>query len=265
MKKLLTLLIALLIVGSALSQVVLFGPRRTVEAAPAVDSPDDISGLFFWYEGDEAVTNSSGALASADELVSWWGDKSGNGRHLRTNNVHGVNPIYKTAAQTGKSIGGLQFAGTTNQLKVGFTAQADMTIFVAWRTASSGSYKIFLDSTNASARQVMYKRNTDLFTISSVTEQTVAGAIPNPSWNIMCAVFNSGGNDSIYTNGVVASTSLVAGNQSLDGLTIGGAYDGTNPLGNAEYLPTIIGYNRLLNSTEIGQVFTFINGRLSVY
>lgn len=232
-------------------------PRNV--AASGINSPADIANLFAWYKGDALVTNTAGTLAVGDDAVAWWGDSSGNGRHLRTNNIHGSTPLYKSAAQTSKSQGGLQFAGTTNQLKVGFTAQADTTIFVVWRTATSGSYKLFLDSTNASARQTMYKRNTDLFTISSGTEQTVSGAIPNPSWNKFCAVFNSGGNDSIYTNGVVASTTLSAGNQSLDGLNLGSSYDGTSAIGNGEYLGEVIIYNRNLNSTEIGQVFTYLD------
>lgn len=231
---------------------------RNVTAEAAVDSPDDIANLFAWYKGDALVTNTAGALAAADESVAWWGDSSGNGRHLRTNNVHNTTPVYKTAAQTGKSQGGIQFAGTTNQLKIGFTALPDTTIFVVWRNNSGGAYKFTVDSTNTSARQTMYKRNTDLFTIASVTEQTVAGAIVNPSWNKFCAVFNSAGDDSIYTNGVVASTTLVSGSQSLDGLTLGGAWNGTSSIGNGEYLGEVIIYNRLLNSTEIGQIFTYL-------
>lgn len=235
-------------------------------ASGGISSPTEIANLFAWYKGDAAVTNTAGGSPpTTDDAIAWWGDSSGNGRHLRTNNVHGTTPIWKNSGATGKSYGGMQFAGTTNQLKIGFSAQADTTMFVVWRTASSGTYKLFLDSTNSAARQVMYKRNTDLFTIFSGTEQIVAGAIPNPSWNIMCAVFNSAGNDSVYTNGVVASTSLSAGNQSLDGLTLGGAYDGTNPIGSGEYLVEVVIYSRLLNSTEIGQVNDYLNTRWAVY
>ncbi len=232
--------------------------------APIV--PTDIANLYAWYKGDAGITNTSGSGSPAnDDPVAWWGDSSGNGRHLRTNNVHGSTPLFKSSSSTGKSFGGLQFAGTTNSLRIGFTALPDTTIFVVWRTASAGSYKLFLDSTNAAARQVMYKRNTDLFTIASATEQTVSGAIPNPSWNVFCAQFNSAGNDSIYTNGVVASTALVAGTQSLDGLTVGSANDGTSPLGSGEYLVEVIIYSRLLNSTEIGGVNSYLNTRWAVY
>ncbi len=267
MKNLIVALAVLLSVGTARSQALyesLLLLNQGAVAAPIV--PTDIANLHAWYKGDAGITNTSGSGSPAnDDPIAWWGDSSGNGRHLRTNNVHGSTPLFKSSSSTGKSFGGLQFAGTTNSLRIGFTALPDTTIFVVWRTASAGSYKLFLDSTNAAARQVMYKRNTDLFTIASATEQTVSGAIPNPSWNVFCAQFNSAGNDSIYTNGVVASTALVAGTQSLDGLTVGSANDGTSPLGSGEYLVEVIIYNRLLNSTEIGGVNSYLNTRWAVY
>ncbi len=260
MKNLIVALAVLISVGTVKSQALyesLLLLNQGAAAAPIV--PTDIANLYAWYKGDAGITNTSGSGSPAnDDAVAWWGDSSGNGRHLRTNNVHGTTPLFKSAATIGKSQGGIQFATSTNQLKVGFTALPDTTIFVVWRNASGGTYKITMDGTNAAAVQELYKRNTDVFGMYSGTEQTASGALVNPSWNKLCGVFNSAGNDSMYTNGVVVSTSLSAGNQSLDGLTVGGAGNGTSSLGNAEYLGEVIIYNRLLNSTEIGQIFTYL-------
>lgn len=256
---LLALLVAVLSV-QADRRALMMSKRTTASAY----SPTDTANLFAWYKADALLTNLIGtAVIGEGTNIIAWGDSSGNGRHLTTNNPTASAQRYKGTAATGKSQGGIERIAA--YMRVGFTAQADTTIFIVWRNASSGDNAIPIDSTNSAARQLVYKDPSNFPTISAVTAASGNIAFVNPSWNIVAGVFNSGGNDSLYTNGVAYSTSLTAGSQSLDGLTILATYNDNGPLGTGEYVGEIIIYNRNLNSTEIGQVNTYLNGRWSVY
>ena len=263
-----TFLILLLSGLSLVAQSGLRSPAFVAQLRPAAAgsySPSDTANLFAWYKSDALLTNSTGTSPpAADESVKGWGDSSGNGRHVTTNNPTAIMPIFKSAAAIGKSQGGLEF-GSGKRLRVGFTALPDTTIFVVWRAAISGGYVFATDSTNSSARQGVYQTGSGVLKIYSGTEQTASSVVPNPSWNILCGVFTSSGNDSSYTNGVVFSTTLTSGNQSLDGLTLGSDWSGSSPLSVGEYLGEVIVYDRNLTGTEIGQVSTYLNSRWSVY
>lgn len=236
-------------------------------AAAAAFAPTDIANLFAWYKSDALVTNTAGVSPpSGGDSVAKWGDSSGNGRHLQTNSAAIAAPLYIAPATTGKTYGGIEKAAGAN-LRVGFTAQADTTIFVVWRNATAGSQKVVLDSTNVSNRQIVYKKTTEFLATYAGSEIAANGvAIANPSWNIVAATFNSAGSDSLYTNGVAFTTSGTVGAQTLDGLSVLARYDnGGDSLVTGEYLGEVIIYNRVLNSTEIGQVNTYLNSRWSVY
>ena len=234
------------------------------DVASAAYSPSDTANLFAWYKSDALVTNliSTDVVAEGTNIIAW-GDSSGNGRHLTTNNPTASAQLFKGTAATGKAQGGIE--RITQFLRVGFTAQPDTTCFVVWRIATGATVAIPFDSTNSAARQLVYKSSLARPAISAVTEQVSPGAIVNPSWNIICGVFNSAGDDSLYTNGVAFSTALTAGSQSLDGLTLLTSFNNNGPMSSGEYIGEVIVYNRNLNSTEIGQVHTYINGRWSIY
>lgn len=256
---LLALLVAVLSVQA--DRRALMMSKRTT--APAY-SPTDTANLFAWYKADALLTNLIGTAVIADGTnIIAWGDSSGNNRTLTTNNATASPQRYKGTSSTGKAQGGIErIAG---YLRVGFTAQANTTIFIVWRTATSGANSIPLDSTNSASRQIVYKSSSDFPTISATTAQSGNIAFANPSWNIVCGVFNGSGNDSLYTNGVAYSTSLTAGNESLDGLTLLTTFGDAGVLATGEYIGEVIIYARNLNSTEIGQVNTYLNGRWSVY
>ena len=239
----------------------------TRNVASAAYSPSDTANLFAWYKSDALVTNTSGASpAAGGDSVASWGDSSGNSRHLRTNSAAIAAPLYIAPATTGKTYGGIEKGAGAN-LRVGFTAQVDTTIFAVWRNATAGNQKVVVDSTNASNRQIMYKKTTEFIATYAGSEILANGvAIANPSWNIVAATFNSAGNDSLYTNGVAFTTTGTVGATTLDGLSILSRYDnGGDSLGSGEYLGEVIIYSRVLNSTEIGQVNTHLNSRWSVY
>lgn len=255
----LALLVACVFTASADRRRLMMGGNV---ASAAVDSPDDIANLFAWYKADALVTNTAASSppSNGDSIMAW-GDSSGNGRHLTTNRP-ATPPTWENAAGTGKSFGGMEGAATAS-LSVGFTAQANTTIFIVWRINSGATFVIPIDSTNASARQVLYKNNSPGFSAFSGTDLAGGNAVTG-TWFIEAATFNSGGNDTLYTNSVAVVTGD-AGNQSLDGLNLMTARDGTSSLGANEWVGEVVVYSRVLTSTEIGQVFTYLNGRWSVY
>lgn len=56
----------------------LLRPRRASAAAPAF-SPTDLTGLYAWWDADDASTFTAGW---SSPYISQWSDKSGNGHHL---------------------------------------------------------------------------------------------------------------------------------------------------------------------------------------
>jgi len=221
-------------------------------------SPSDLSGLFAWYKADALVTNTAHATPPADnDTIEGWGDSSGNNRTLTPATG---NPIWRNAATTGRTIGGLQFSAAT-RLRIGFTAVSGCTIFSLWRNNSSGSSHATCDSTNSAQRQMVYISGGDAFAIYAGNAFVTTGTAANPSYNVQTAIFVTAGNDTIRTNGVVAISSSDAGSETLDGLTVGAAWDGGNNLGTGEYVSEVVVYNRNLNSTECGQVETYLLAR----
>lgn len=223
-------------------------------------SPSDISGLFAWYKADSLVTNNAGTSPPADsDTIKGWGDSSGNNRTLTPASS---NPTWRNAATTGRTIGGLQFSATT-RLAVGFTAPSGSTIFALWRNNSSGSTHAVVDSTNSAQRQMVYINGSDKFACYSGNAFVTVGTVANPSFNVQTVIFvASSANETIRTNGVVAINSSDAGDEKLDGLTVGSAWDGSNNIGTGEYVCEIVIYNRTdLTGTELSNVETYLLAR----
>ena len=265
MKRILTISLLLLTVILTVS-----ADRRrmlmTRNVASAAYSPSDTANLFAWYKSDALVTNTAGTSPpAANDSVASWGDSSGNSRHVRTNLANATAPWFKGTAATGKSYGGIENQGAA-MLSVGFTAQADSSIFFVWRNASAGVQKVIVDSTNSTSRHAIYKSATEKVSMYSASVIGSDINVVNPSWNIIAAVFNSAGSDALYTNGVAFTTAGNVGAGNLDGLALTSRYDGsTDRLSTGEYLGEVVIYNRALNATEIGQVNTYLNSRWSAY
>jgi len=220
-------------------------------------SPTDLSGLFAWYKGDNLVTNSADASPPSDgDSIKAWGDSSGNNHTLT---IASGNPTWNNAATTGRAQGGLVF-GVNKQLQVGFTAVAGTTVFVLWRNNSAGATHMAVDSTNTANRQAVYINGANAFAIYAGDAFLTTGTAANPSFNVQTGIFVTAGDDTIRTNGVVAITG-VSGADTLDGLTVGSAFNGGNNLGAGEYVAEVVIYNRNLNSTECGQVETYLSTR----
>jgi hypothetical protein len=221
--------------------------------------PSDVSGLFGWWKADNLVTNTAGTTPPADsDTIHGWGDSSGNNRTLTPASN---DPTWRNAATTGRTIGGIQFSATT-RLRVGFTALTSSTIFVLWRNASSGATHMAIDSTNTANRMAVYINGADAFSIYSGAAFVTTGVAANPSYNAQTAIFVAAGNDTIRTNGVVAISSSDSGSDTLDGLTVGGAWDGANNLGTGEYVSEVIVYNRAtLSGTELANVEAYLLNR----
>lgn len=244
MRKWIISLLLLLAVGGVLAERRQLLYRAPTAASGGISSFSDIANLFAVYDGNLLVTNSAGNPAADGEKLLSWGDSSGNGHHAFTN---GVDTTYESAPSMGTNK-----AIRMGSFRAGFTALPDTTILVAVRVTALGSFIAAIDSTNSAAAQTIYKDNADLPTIYSGTVLAPAsGAMSLNANHTLIATFNSGGNDSLYTNGVLCVTGD-SGNQSLDGATLGDLDAQTIPWG--DYVGLIVIYNRILNSTEIAQI-----------
>lgn len=201
----------------------------------------DIPNLFLVLDANLGATNSAGSLAVGGDKLKSWRDSSGNGHHVFTNGAACTFSSSAFGTNAGINFGSMWAA---------FTALPDTTILIAVKLTTSGTYLAGFDSTNTTARQIVFKDNAGLPNFYSGTTRTGGNALALGYYTFM-ATFNSGGNDFLYTNGVQCVTGDT-GNQSLDGIKVGAQYDDTIPWG--QYIGLVVIWNRVLNATERGQV-----------
>lgn len=103
-------------------------------AAPPAWTPDSVAGLQLWLDASDAGTlfqnsGGTGAVTSDGDPVGYWGDKSGNARHV-TQATSGRRPLYKPSGlDTGKA--GLLFDDVDDFLsRTGITLSGAQTVAV---------------------------------------------------------------------------------------------------------------------------------------
>ena len=115
-------------------------------------SPDDLANLTAWYDADDISTlwttsARSTQVASLNDPVGAWDDKSGNAYHLLQTSA-GARPTYKTTA-------GIYFDGASTQYVFDSTARdsvnLDGSYFFVYNHASGTSGSGFTNSSNANA------------------------------------------------------------------------------------------------------------------
>jgi len=238
-----------------------YSGRSKTPVPPASLLPTDIANLFAWYKSDALVTNLAGTSPPANgDSIRAWGDSSGNGRHLSTNNPTASGPTWSNATSAAKSQGVFAFA-SGKQMRVGFSALANTTVLVAWRTETTGGTHAVCDSTNTGNRQMVYVNSGDLFAMYSGAAFLTGGAVAQHTWNVQACIFSGSGNDTIVTNGVQAVNGT-AGGDLMDGFNVGSDWNGANNLSLLDNVGEIIIYSRNLDvTTEIVPLTSYLRGR----
>lgn len=129
-----------------------------------ISVPTDIAGCQLWLDGDDISTlyQDSGAttpVASDDDPVGYWGDKSGVGNHV-TQATAGNRPTYKAGIQNSRDV--LRFDGgdTLRRLDaLGFSGNPAMTVFIVTINLpdlASAQYPLSLGGSAALGGQIIF-------------------------------------------------------------------------------------------------------------
>jgi hypothetical protein len=229
-----------------------------------ISAPTDIANCVLWLDGSDAanIYTDSGltTLVSADgDPVGGWKDKS-TGGHNATQATSGNRPTYKTAIKNGKSV--LLLDGVNDQLTVSLSLGA-RTIFIVARSdsTSSGAYETLLTVGGGSGFFFKVADGTGAFACNLYNGgDNLSGTSAVNSW-VVFSVANDGtaGNDDLYKNASIFASVALAGSAAYDSVGGHGAEYLTG------YIAEMVAFDRLLNSTEIGQMHTYLNNKWAVY
>jgi hypothetical protein len=217
---------------------------------------------YIWWAATAGVTNYSGTAAADEERIASVLDQSGNGKHLLGPASSGSSLKFQTSIQNGLPV--LE-SGTSIWMSraLGETLAQPITYFIVVRVISSGTHAYWLDGTNSSASERIYlgKTNGDVPSGGATSSLTDTGnTLANPSTHIFALVVN-GASSKMYKNGVEVEAGDV-GAGGLTGITVGNLYTHTNGGGQ---MGEILVFDEALDSTEIANMFTWLNAKWAVY
>ena len=225
-------------------------------------SPASLSGLSLWLKADAGVTASGSSVTA-------WADQSGNGNNVTAYN----NPQLVTNALNSKPVISFDGSGSYASFPISLTESTPRTIFIVGKyndtnrgqegfmaLGFSGSWDKGYVFREGGTENTYYYENIDgQNQIIAPTSTSVA------NYHIVTIKhFPEGSSDSIMgingSFGVGGQISLSAVNEGLIALrsTGGSEYASVN-------IAEIIIYNRELNSTEQGQVQSYLNTKYAIY
>ena len=228
-------------------------------------SPSDISGLKLWLKAD-AITG----LSDGDPVTTW-SDSSGQGNDA-TQSTAGQKPLYKTAIQN--SLPAVRFDATDDVLKT----QADGTLkpfslFAVIKVADLSTTRTLIGSWNGTNNSIASGGiSIDLATASKTrflkAEVVVIGTsttAPTTSTLIVGVTYDGSGNYAFYKNGAADGSGTNDQTFTADRKILIGALrpDGLIPF-NADAFE-LVRYDSVLDSTQRGNIHTYLNGKWAVY
>ena len=199
--------------------------------------PDDIDGLEFWYDGDDAST-----FSLTGTSVDQWDDKSGNARHVLNGNADATRPTYSSA--TGR-VTFVTLNGTFLQsANFGGDLAQPTTIFVVYNTSTPAGAGGIFDGLSI-LRTSIYFAGDDWRMNAGATILEANATDAND--NIHVTEFN-GVTSKYWINGGLR-TSGAAGAQTLDGITLGVLGDLSTSFLDGEIIE-VFGYNKVLTTSQ---------------
>lgn len=215
-----------------------------------------ISNLFAQYD----AANTSSVTISGG--VSQWSDVSGNGRHL-AQGTSSDRPTYVTPGKNGLNT--ISFDGSNDQLQTSsFTFTNPATFFFVIKMGSFASYQSVFDGINNNTANLNANNDSSInkFAFYSDGWETVqlTGLSLN-TWYRTTWVFN-GGSSLAYINDGSAVTWSDGNLSNIGGFRLGEG-DGGGEHANME-LGEFIVYNRALNSTERGQINSYLSTKWAI-
>lgn len=218
--------------------------------------PTQLSNLRNWYEPDPTVwfqsSGGSGAVGSDGDPLGYWGDKSGNARHL-TQSTSGARPSVYFDALNGYPV--VRFAGSHWLTTSTWSAESQpLTAFAVARcTDNTAQRQIFDGHTTGGSRITLFYQTSNRLTLYAGTavNYTVGDV---SAFALVAAMFN--------TTSSVLSVDRICTNGAGGGNTFSGMHVGSNHNGNNEFLigdiAEILVYGRLLTYAEIAMVENYL-------
>jgi hypothetical protein len=223
----------------------------------AAFSPLTISGLALWLDASDASTlfqadNGTTPAAADADPVGYWGDKSGNGRHV-TQSTAGSKGTLKTSIQNGRNI--VRFDGGDVLTRASVTIAQPCTVFVVGASTTNDGIVIGGAATIGMYRSAALK-------LCYQAGNFISGTVSvGTSFFIGAAVFN-GASSQLITNGTVASTSN-PGAGGFGAVGVGAYSNGANKA--ACDVGEILIYSAALSDASLTAMIAYLNTRWSTF
>ncbi|MDX2082392.1 MAG: LamG-like jellyroll fold domain-containing protein [Rickettsiales bacterium] len=262
------ILIAGVISGSGVVKSARINSARSFTAKSVVPT---INGLTAWYEAslDDSFIKSE---AYNSGQISTWYDISPSSRIAKRNSltrsasaqvlyqISGINKIPSVSF-----ISGANASFNLSSFYQGSLTQS--TIFIVFRPTNSVTLATISDSNSTSSTSIALNSNNITLNAGISASTSTASNPANISLNnnYIMAVYFSGSSSKAYLNNATTSagnSTIDAGTNSLNGLTIGSQYNSTNPYNGL--ISEIIIYNRALQIQERRDVFKYLSYKYKI-
>lgn len=247
-----------------------FAAKYTLGAPIASFAPSDLSGLLGWYKAD-SLALSDGAAVSA------WTDSSGAGHNL-AQATGGSQPTYHTAQLNG--LPAVTFDGTADHMTTSAFASptAGCTVIAVLKQTPANAYRMLFNHAAQATWATPYARvaarlSDDAggggigqiwqFWVEDATDvpsETEEGTVATSTWQLMEFVYDQT-NLKIRRDGTQVATKARTGTltSSTRPIFLGADTDLGEPF--KGQVGELVYYGRGLDSTELGQVRTYLQGR----
>jgi len=219
--------------------------------SPSGFSPSDLSGMVFWHKSDTGVTGTSPVTA--------WADQSGNG-----NNFAAASGGPTLVAADLNGFPALSFtSGSNNHLEtaasIPYSTFTGLTIAVVLKYTAIGNYGIYIANAADEIRQVPAGQ---LQLATNATNNCIDTVDRSGAYHVVTATHLAATNALVLrVGGVVVATdtggALTNGIAAL-GRQISGSFPGT-----VRIVEDVV-YNRVLNSTELGNIEGYLASRYAL-
>jgi hypothetical protein len=202
---------------------------------------------------------------SNGSTISQWNDFSGGAQHITQSNSS-LRPIYRTNIKNGLPV--VDFDGVNDALqRTSFsqgTQQQPNTIFILANIQSlqSGNRYIF-EGGNSSFRQSMTYGSSNRFIFPGCGSILSTSSGATLGWKILVASFNTSNSFYRENENTFLSGSLSSCN-GWNGVTVGSYIDLSTVYAVNCQIGEVIGYNRLLNSSEITNIEQYLSNKWAV-
>lgn len=213
--------------------------------------------------GYGTVPSSSTTTSNGGTIINSWTDQSANGTIVRPN--FQISPTFSSSFINGKPA--IQCQGNQGLSTNNFILEDTWTFFSVAKRNAGDSGRTF-SAYNINMLIGSWNGNSDRFYGNATNGWLYEGTSQSEDWIITTAYSDANSSNSFLfrQNGTTLSSGNSSISISIDGLSFGGGiWNGGNEEPANCYFSEFIIYGRVLNSTEIQQVETYLNQKYQIY